>query len=360
VDRFLYGQKENLRKMLNVGIIGLGRMGRLHMMNCSHVDDIKIIAAADASKKALNKAKKVGIRNLYSDYHDLLEHRRNLDAVIITLPNFMHFESIRLALESGLHVFTEKPLAITVDECRGIERLVQKSGRKLMIGHNFRFVDAIEKMKDATEKGHIGTIEVINIEEVINGPFSHPAVPVPVSDWWFDPKKSGGGALLDIGYHLIDLFRFFVGDSKILFSSLDYKFNLLVEDGAIVILGCSNSSAKGIINAGWWQKTVFPRFNFRLILHGNAGYISSDDLIPKNPYVHAAKEGTKNLFRRVVGRKIRPLSYTYFYESYYKELNHFFDCIKNDLNPEISANDGLKTVELIEEAYKASDKNSFK
>lgn len=346
--------------MTKVGIIGLGRIGRLHMTSCSQVDGAEVIAAADSSKKALSRARSLGVKSLYTDYRDLLNDVQginNMDAVVISLPNYMHFESIRLALEAGLHVFTEKPMANNVDECRKIVRLVQRSGKKFMIGHNWRFLDAIERMKEATDKGYLGDLEVVTIEEVINGPFLHSAVPVPVSDWWFDPKKAGGGALLDIGYHLIDLYRLFAGDGKILFSHLDYKFNLPLEDGAIVILRSSNSSTKGIINVGWYQRTIFPRFNFRMILHGNAGYMSSDDLIPKNLYLHAIKEGGKNLFRKIIGKKIRPLAYTYYYESHYKELKHFLDCIENDSEPEISATDGLKTVELIEDAYKASNKN---
>lgn len=344
-------------RTLNVGLVGLGRMGMLHFKNCLHIKGVNIIGAADASKKNLSRAKRVGIRNLYNDYSDLLKHSSNLDSVIVTLPNFLHFESIMMALEAGLNVFTEKPMASTVDECTRILKMTHDSGRKLMIGHNFRFVEAIEKMKEHSRKGEIGDLETVTIEEIINGPFSHPAVPVPVSEWWFDPKKSGGGALLDIGYHLIDLFRFFVGDSEVMFCSLDHKFNLPIEDGAILVLRCTNSTTKGILNIGWWQKTVFPRFNFRLILHGNAGYISSDELIPKNLYVHAAKEGTKNLFRRIFRKDIRPLSYTYFYESYYKELKHFFNCINNDREPDISADDGLKTIEIIESAYKKSIKS---
>jgi len=146
----------------------------------------------------------------------------------------------------------------------------------------------------------------------------------------------------------------FVGDPEIIFSCLDYKFNLPVEDGAIVILRSSNSSAKGIINVGWYQQTIFPKYNFRVILHGNAGYLSSDDLVPHNLYLHAVEQGAINSFRRLVGKKIRPLSYTYYYESFFKELAHFFDCVKNDSDPLISANDGLKIIELIEEAYEKS------
>jgi len=343
--------------VLNVGFIGLGKMGRLHMSNCLHIDGVRMVAAADRSKKALKRAKSLGVSNLYIDYRDLLSDSLDLDAVIIALPNFLHFESIRSALEAGLNVFVEKPLANTVEECREIVKLVEASGRKLMIGHCMRFMEAIEKMKDSMDKGHIGNLEVVTIEEVINGPFAHAAVPSPVSEWWFDPKKAGGGALLDLGYHLIDLFRFFAGDCRVLFSSLDHKFNLPIEDGAIVILHSIGSSTKGIINVGWYQKTVFPKFNLRLILHGNAGYVSSDDLVPSNLYFHAIKQGTKNLFLKIVGKKIRPLSYTYYYESYYKELKHFFDSIRQDTHPSISAVDGLKTIEIIEEAYKVCNRN---
>jgi len=80
--------------MLNVGIIGLGHMGRLHMMNCLHVDDVKVVAAADSAKRALEKAKLVGVKNLYTDYHDLLNDSHSVDVVVMSLPSFLHFESI--------------------------------------------------------------------------------------------------------------------------------------------------------------------------------------------------------------------------------------------------------------------------
>ena len=159
-------------QMLNVGIIGLGHMGRLHMMNCLHVDGVKIVSAADSSKRTLKKAKLVGVKNLYMNYHDLLNGSPNLDAVVISLPNFLHFDSVQLALEAGLDVFVEKPLANTVGECRKIVKLVEKSGRKFMVGHCMRFIDAIEKMKDTADRGRIGDLEVVTIEQILNGPFA--------------------------------------------------------------------------------------------------------------------------------------------------------------------------------------------
>lgn len=343
--------------MTNVGIIGLGRMGMLHLMNCLKIDGVKVVAAADTSKKALKKAELLGVKTVYADYHDLLNRSSNMDAVIISLPNFLHFESIQLALEAGVNVFAEKPLAISLDECREIVRLVDKSGRKLMVGHAMRFVEAIEKMKEQMSKGSIGDVEVATIEEVINGPFSHPRVPSPVADWWFDPKKAGGGALLDVGYHMLDLFRLFAGDAKVMFAHLIHRYNLPVEDGAIVILQ-ADSSTKGIVNVGWYQQTIFPKYNFRVLLHGTSGYLSSDSFVPHNLYTHATKEGLKNIARKVVGKKIRYLSYTYYYECFRKELVHFFNCVRDDTESPVPAIEGLKTVELIQTAYGTANKPS--
>ena len=338
---------------INVGVIGLGRMGMLHLVNSMKIDGVKVVAVADASKKALKKAQLLGVKTGYQDYHELLSKTPSIDSVIISLPNFLHFESIKLALETGVNVFAEKPLATSTEECREIVRLVDKSGRKLMVGHVSRFMEMNQKLKQNLDKGIVGNLVVATIEEIINGPFAHPRVPAPVADWWFDPKKSGGGALLDVGYHMIDLFRFFAGESKVMFSHLIHRYNLPVEDGAIVILQ-SRSSVKGIINIGWYQQTIFPKFNFRVLLHGTAGYLSSDSFVPRNLYSHAIKVGLKNIARRAVGKRIRFLAYTYYYECYYKELTHFFDCIKNDSEPSISAVDGLRTVETIEQAYKRS------
>jgi predicted dehydrogenase len=315
------------------------------------IDGVQVVAIADASKKNLAKAKTFGIRNAYTDYHELLNHASELDAVILSLPNFLHFESVNSALEAGLNVFAEKPLAPTVQECREIVRMSEKSGRKVMVGHVMRFEEAMEIMKNRLENGFIGDLEVATIEEIINGPFAHPRVPAPVADWWFDPKRSGGGALLDVGYHMLDLYRFFAGESDVTYCYLNHRMNLPVEDGAILVLQSASSGTKGIVNVGWYQQTIFPKYNFRTLLHGTAGYLSSDDFIPQNLYRWAVKEGAKNILRRITGRKVRFLSYTYHYEAFYKELVHFFDCIRRDTPPAVTAVDGLKTIELIESAY---------
>ena len=93
-------------------------------------------------------------------------------------------------------------------------------------------------------------------------------------------------------------------------------------------------------------------------MHGDAGFLSTDDLVPKKMYSHAVKEGVKNVLKRITGRKVRRLSYTYYWESYYKELTSFFKCIEKDTESPITALDGLKTVQIIEDAYRLYKKTN--
>lgn len=337
--------------MLKIGILGLGNNGSLHMLNCLNMKDIDIIAVADKSKRKLNNARSYGIKNFYNDYHDLIVNSPDLDAVIISLPNFLHHESIKLSLENGINVFVEKPMATSIEHCKEIVQLEQDSGRYVMVGHCVRFYDAVKRIKKLVERGTIGNLDFITTESIGNGPFAHAALPKPVPEWWFDKNYTGGGVLLDIGYHLIDLFRFFGGEPKVLFSDLEYKYNLPIEDGASLFLQADDSSIKGFINVGWYQKLVFPEYNFRCILHGKSGHLNSEHYVPRNMYKHAIKEGMKNFLAKMTGRKIKVLSYTYFYNAYYEELRHFFESLKKDESPSVSAYDGLKTFEVINEVY---------
>ncbi len=339
--------------MVRMGFIGLGQMGIMHLVNCRHVDGVEIVGAADPSKGAHRKAKIYGVTNLYQDYEKFLNAQsKTLDAVVISVPNFLHFDAIRLSLENGLNVFVEKPLALDAKQCERIVKMVQDSGRKLMIGHNLRWVPAIAKIKKEYASGKIGDLEIVTLEEILNGPFSHPFVPAPVSDWWFDPQKSGGGALIDIGYHMLDLFRFLTEeDAKVIFADLSYKYRFPIEEGATVILSSEKTAIRGVINVGWFQKSVFPQYNFRAILHGAAGFLSTDNLVPRSMYRHAGKEAAKNVLRRLALKKPRLLSYTYFWESYYKEMIAFVESVTRDLPTPTTATDGMKIVQLIEESY---------
>jgi predicted dehydrogenase len=83
--------------LIKVGFIGLGQMGKQHLVDCLYMKEVKVVAVADPSKKALSKAKNAGVANLYTDYAEFLSKvKNNVDVVIISVPNFLHFDAIRL------------------------------------------------------------------------------------------------------------------------------------------------------------------------------------------------------------------------------------------------------------------------
>lgn len=337
---------------VNVGIAGLGHMGLLHLRNTRFMDKARVIAVADKSKKALSEARAHGIKELHYDYRNMLKCK-NLSAVILALPNFLHERSIIEATEENLHVFVEKPLARTVSECENIKRAVGKHDVKLVVGSNYRYFEHVQRLKSEYDKGKIGDVEIANFEHFVNGPFAHPRNPVPVRDWWLDAQMAGGGVLLDQGYHLIDLFRWFFPDPDVLYSSLGYRYNLDIEDSATVVLQSKSTSTRGIVNVGWFQKMVFPEFNFRINLHGTVRFLSTDHFAPSNLYMHAAKESLKNFLRRILRKRIDPLSYTYYYASYFQEMQDFFESIEDDsfTAPCATVDDGLETIKIIKSSY---------
>ncbi len=330
-------------------MIGLGRMGKLHFLNALHMNDVKVVAVADKNKRNRKVAEEHHVK-AYDDYEQLVDSKE-LDAVIISLPNFLKRESIFYAAEKGLDIFVDKPLARNLSEAQEIVRKVNAENVRLMVGVNYRYFDSVQKVKKILDEGRVGDVVIATSELIMDGPFSHPLVPKPVPEWWFDKEKAGGGALLDLGYHLIDIFNWMFGDLEIEFSTLGYRFGLPIEDSATVVMKSTKNGVSGIVNAGWFSKMIFPNFNFRINLNGTVGYVSTDHFAPRNLYLHAIKEASLNLFRRAAGKRVHYLSYTYYYASFFKVLNQFFEAIREDTSISVSLESQLEVIKAIETVY---------
>ncbi len=340
-----------MKAKIRVGIIGLGRMGMLHFRNVMLIDGVSVEAVADKSKKKLTKANSLGVKNLFTDFNDMI-NQSSLDAVIISLPHFLHENAAIFSAEKGFHIFIEKPLGRTSKECERIIKAAHKNGIKLCVDHSYRYFENVRIIKERYDKGYLGEVGLFTSALVTNGPFAHPIYPKYVQDWWLDPKLSGGGALLALAPHLIDLFEWFFKDTEFLSGSFNSMLDLDYEDTASLTIRSKKTGTIGTMNVGWFERSIFPSFDFYVELHGTGGFISSNQLAPKNIYMHGAKESTKNIFRRLVGKKIKPLMFTYYYNSYYQILEDFFNSVRNDLDVPIPCEDSLKTIKIIEAAYR--------
>jgi predicted dehydrogenase len=324
-------------------------MGKLHLLNSLRVKGVKVVAAADKSRKNRGFARKLRLKT-YNDYVSLIDGE-SLDAVIISLPNFLKKDCVFCASEKDQAIFLDKPLSCDSAEAEAIVRKVEKQDVPLMVGVNYRYFDCVQRLAEAQEEGAVGDIVIATSELIMNGPFTHPLVPTPVSDWWLNKEMAGGGALFDLGYHLIDLFNWMFGDLHVEYSSLGYRFNLPVEDSATVVLESQKTSTRCIANTGWFSKMIFPNFNFRVNIHGTVGYDSTDHYSPGNLRTHAIKQGLGNILRKLFARKVNYLSYTYYYSSFYKTLEMFFNQVKKGEQLPVQLRSQLEVTRVIEDIY---------
>jgi hypothetical protein len=123
----------------------------------------------------------------------------------------------------------------------------------------------------------------------------------------------------------------------------------------MVVLRSAKSNVNCCINTGWFSKTVFPNFNFRVNLHGTVGYKSTDQLSPSNLRVHAIKAAAGNMLRRIIGKKLKYLAYTYYYHSFYQILELFCKSIQKDTEFPISLKEEIDVVKIIDDIYKRTE-----
>lgn len=191
-------------KKIRIGVVGLG-MGRHHVKGFAQVPQAEVVAVCDANEELLeSQAKELGMGNAFVDYDEMLE-KAELDAVIVALPNHLHARMSIKALELGLHVLCEKPLARTADEVREVARAASKAERILMVDFTMRFWPEARFLKAAIGEGQVGDVYFARTWWTRNRG-------IPKLGTWYGQKElSGGGPLVDIGVHRLDLTLWLMG-----------------------------------------------------------------------------------------------------------------------------------------------------
>jgi myo-inositol 2-dehydrogenase/D-chiro-inositol 1-dehydrogenase len=322
---------------IGLGIIGLGYIGKLHMRHSLKLPNVNLVGVADFSKKALKEAKNAGVKKRFSNYEQLLKEP-DIDAVIIGLPTHLHLQCVQQAAEAGKHIFLEKPIARNVEEGKKIVAVTHKNSVKLMMGYQLRFNKSFRELKKTKiDNGTLGDVEVAYATFVSSGPFFHRAethTPLPVPEWWFNKDLTGGGALIDVGSHLINLLRWYFGEITHIKSHLGYRFNLDFEDSAICFTKFE-SGTTAIITAGWFSQA----FKLKLDCFGSVDHAFVQHR-PGNRLVAATQILTTGL--------------SDFHRPHFNELQYFANCLLKDKSPSPCGEDGLKDLEAICKAYENS------
>jgi predicted dehydrogenase len=194
---------------LRIGVIGAGGIAQFaHLPGyASMPDQCEVVAICDVNPETAKTAsEKFGISRVLSDYHELLGDKE-IDAVSITTPNAFHLEPTLAALKAGKHVLCEKPLGMNASECRMMCRAAADSGKILQVALQFRFSGIARFMRSYIDAGHMGDIYYARAQALRRRG-------VPGWGVFIDKEKQGGGPLIDIGVHVLDLTLYLMGYPK--------------------------------------------------------------------------------------------------------------------------------------------------
>lgn len=219
---------------VRVGVIGTG-MGRLHMQAYSEIPGVRIVAICDLNEaEARQFAERYGAQHVFRDYRDMCACQ-DLDAISIAVPNYLHAPFTLAALDAGLHVLCEKPMATTLEDAEAMVAKARQTGKRLMVHMNNRFRDSnlvLGQMAPAGELGQVyyGRASMIRRRSVPTIHFPSTGI-MGRGDWFLNAEKAGGGALMDIGVHAYDLMWWFMGSPKpVAVSASTYR--MIYEDEA--------------------------------------------------------------------------------------------------------------------------------
>ena len=264
-------------KKLRLGMIGGGQdsfIGAVHRI-ASRIDDQWSLEAGCLSstpERAIASAKEIGLPfdRSYTSFQEMAEAEKlrddGIDAVAIVTPNNVHADPAITFLKAGIHVICDKPLASNIEEAESIEDTLNKSGKLLMVTHNYTGYPLIRQAKEMVGQGELGKIRVIQVEYAQDWLTKN--ADNKQANWRTDPNQSGGGGCIgDIGTHAYNLINFVTGiKPRFLSADLSSFVNgRLVDDNAHVFLRYENG-ARGILWAS--QVAVGNENNLKLRIFG--------------------------------------------------------------------------------------------
>src|SRR2546423_3426764 len=196
-------------KTIRFGIIGTGWPGQQHAIALGAIPNVRLRSCADTNSERLRifvEAYKP--EKSFENYQELLRDR-DLDAAIICLPNFLHFPASLATLEAGKHVFAKNPPTMNAAEMKVLRDEAAKRGLVYFFGRQFRFTPAVRTARDVIAEGRLGKIYRAQATWVRSR-----GIPAGIGLWFTDKKRSGGGALIDIGVHALDTAWYLMGTPR--------------------------------------------------------------------------------------------------------------------------------------------------
>ncbi len=316
-----------MAETVSLGVIGVGRIGRLHVQNIvSHIPQARVVAVADVIEDAAKQvAASHGIPDAYGDPRFIME-RDDIDAVVICSSTNTHADLIEMAADAGKHAFCEKPLDLNVDRVRQVLKKVEAAGIKLQVGFQRRFDPSFRRARDLIAEGKIGDPHIVRIT-------SRDPAPPPI-----EYIKVSGGIFLDMTIHDFDMSRFLLNDEA---AEIFAQGGVMVDpaigeagdlDTAVISMRFRNGALVTIDNS---RRAVYG-YDQRVEVFGSEGMIAVGNKLPDQvTWVNEAGQHRSKPVYFFIER------YT---EAYIAEMKAFVEAILKDEQPAVSGFDGLAPV----------------
>ncbi|HTR96700.1 MAG TPA: Gfo/Idh/MocA family oxidoreductase [Candidatus Acidoferrales bacterium] len=327
------------RKTLKIGLIGVGAAAQVnHIPALRKVEGLELVALCDRDpEKAQRVAQKFGVPKAFARIEDLLE-LDGLDAVDVCTPNYLHAPMALAALEAGKHVLCERPLARSSDEAATMLKAAKKADRWLVCAVQHRFRPDAQLLRRFVEKGDLGEIFFAKAG------WLRQKTEWDSDEWRRQKRESGGGVVLDLGFPMLDLSLWVLGQPKVesVTASVHRNRKGEVEDSATAFFRLAGGA------------TLTLELTWGLLMEKDFAYLNlfgSGGAALLNPFrVHKGMHGTL-----VNVTPTFETSRNQYRQSMEAQVEHFADTLRSDRKPMGSAEEILGVMELMDAVYRSAE-----
>ncbi len=339
------------KKKTRVGFIGAGGIARHHMGILAKMDDVKLVAASDIDEVKLKTVEKEYKLKTYESYAEMIEEG-GLDAVSVCTPNYLHMQPTIDALDAGLDVIVEKPMAMNAVEAKAMVKAAKKNKRLLVIGFQYRYSAEAQAVKRFMDEGQFGDVLYGRCKALRRR---------GIPNWGVFVRKDlqGGGPMMDIGVHIIEVTHYLMGSPK----------PVSVLGNTYTYMGDKQEKADGV-SCGWpgwdWENYTVEDLATGLVRFENGATLS----IEASFAMHGKDEWSSVLMGEKAGCSLYPLeihkddggtmvdvkpAHLPQDDAFTAKMRNWIDCIRSGETSVAPAEHGLMVQQILDGVYQSAE-----
>ena len=329
-----------MNKKINIGVIGLGRLGSLYASYCANrIPAANLLAVSDVREEVAKEvAAQLGADRWYQDYHDLLNDK-DVDAIFVVTPTSLHKSVVIDACRAGKAIFCEKPLSLNVADCLEMKQVIDETGAFFQMGFMRRFDNAYLTAKKKVEAEEIG--KRVQFKSTSRDRIR------PDLDY-LRPEHSGG-LFVDMGIHDFDIARWFMGDVKSIYAVGGVLAYPEMKDIGDVDNAIANMVfEEGTLGAIDLSRNAIYGYDIQTELLGTEGTLQLGYL--RETPIQVMKENS-------ISHDVVPGFYERFEKAYIDQLVNFVENVLEDRQPAITVEDGIAALQIALAATKSLHEN---